>query len=114
MRGPWTASHGLHVVDPQLEKPGGGLSVRAINGKIDGEERGLQDGAPKATTSPGEETIGKKAAKGLKEWEWEGYCRKTWKIDETARRGQRCRAQPHLLDSSNVLEMRVFELREDI
>jgi len=66
MRGPWTASHGLHVVDPQLDKPGGGLSVRAIKGKIDGEERGLQDSAPKATTSPGEETIGKKAAKGLK------------------------------------------------
>jgi Mn-containing catalase len=66
MRGPWTSSYGLHVVDPQLEKPGGGLSVRDINGKIDGEERGLQDNAPKATTSPGDEAVGKKAAKGVK------------------------------------------------
>jgi Mn-containing catalase len=42
------------------------LSVGDINGKIDGEERGLQDSAPKATTSPGDDTIGKKAAKGVK------------------------------------------------
>jgi Mn-containing catalase len=40
--------------------------VGDINGKIGGEERGLQDKAPKATTSPGDEAIGKKAAKGVK------------------------------------------------
>jgi Mn-containing catalase len=49
-----------------MERPGGGLSVGDINGKIGGEERGLQDKAPEATTSPGDEAIGKKAAKGVK------------------------------------------------
>jgi Mn-containing catalase len=66
MNGPWRSSYGLHAVEPQMERPGGGLSVGDINGKIGGEERGLQDKAPKATTSPGDEAIGKKAAKGVK------------------------------------------------
>ena len=62
MRGPWESSYGLHVVEPELDAPGGGLSVRDINGKIDGEERGKQDDAQKATTSPGMEAIGKNGA----------------------------------------------------
>lgn len=66
MNGPWRSAYGLRVVDPEMERPGGGLSVQNINGKISGEERGRQDEAPKATTSPGEDTIGKKAAKGVK------------------------------------------------
>jgi Mn-containing catalase len=66
MNGPWRSSYGLHALEPQMERPGGGLSVGDINGKIGGEERGLQDKAPKATTSPGDEAIGKKAAKGVK------------------------------------------------
>jgi Mn-containing catalase len=48
------------VVDPKLDAPGGGLSVQTINGKIEGEDRGKQDEAQKATTSPGEAAIGKK------------------------------------------------------
>lgn len=66
MNGPWRSAYGLSVVDPEMERPGGGLSVQNIHGKIPGEERGRQDEAPKATTSPGEDTIGKKAAKGVK------------------------------------------------
>jgi Mn-containing catalase len=62
MRGPWESSYGLHVVEPELAAPGGGLSVRDINGKIDGEERGKQDDAQKATTSPGLAAIGKNGA----------------------------------------------------
>ena len=60
MRGPWTAMNGLHVVESQMAG-GKGLSVGDVNGKIDGEDRGRQDEAPKATTSPGDEPIGKKA-----------------------------------------------------
>ncbi len=66
MRGSWTTSHGLHVVDPKMDAPGGGLSVQTINGKIDGEERGKQDEAQKATTSPGNEAIGKKSSGKVK------------------------------------------------
>jgi Mn-containing catalase len=62
MRGPWTTMYGLHVVDPKMEAPGGGLSVQTINGKIEGEDRGKQDEAQKATTSPGEQVIGKKSS----------------------------------------------------
>lgn len=64
MRGPWTASHGLHVVEPQMDAPGGGLSVRDINGKIEGEDRGKQDDAQKATTSPGNAALGKQVKNG--------------------------------------------------
>ncbi|HEU4634539.1 MAG TPA: manganese catalase family protein [Edaphobacter sp.] len=62
MRGPWTTMHGLHVVEPKLDAPGGGLSVQTINGKIEGEDRGKQDEAQKATTSPGDQAIGKKSS----------------------------------------------------
>jgi Mn-containing catalase len=61
MRGPWTAMNGLHVVESQMVG-GKGLSVGDIDGKIDGEDRGRQDEAPKATTSPGDEAIGKKSS----------------------------------------------------
>jgi Mn-containing catalase len=61
MRGPWTASFGLHAVESEMTG-GEGLSVEDINGKIDGEDRGKQDEAQKATTSPADEAIGKKAS----------------------------------------------------
>lgn len=60
MRGPWTSSFGLHLVDSKRDG-GPGLSVGDINGKIEGEDRGKQDDAQKATTSPGDEAIGKKS-----------------------------------------------------
>jgi Mn-containing catalase len=66
MRGPWTTMHGLHVVDPKMDAPGGGLSVQTIDGKIEGEDRGRQDEAQKTTTSPGEEAIGKKTVGKVK------------------------------------------------
>jgi Mn-containing catalase len=50
MRGPWTTANGLHVVESQIVG-GKGLSVGDINGKIDGEDRGKQDDAQKATTA---------------------------------------------------------------
>jgi Mn-containing catalase len=61
MRGPWTNSFGLHPVESELNG-GKGLSVGDINGKIDGEDRGKQDDAQKATTSPGGTAIGKAAS----------------------------------------------------
>jgi Mn-containing catalase len=61
MRGPWTSSYGLHLVDSKLNG-GKGLSVGDINGTIPGEDRGKQDEAQKATTSPGEEALGKKSS----------------------------------------------------
>lgn len=76
MNGPWRSLHGLHVVDPQMDRPGGGLSVGDINGKIDGEERGRQDEAPKATTSPGDDAIGKKLARGVKAGNGRGTLKK--------------------------------------
>jgi Mn-containing catalase len=57
VQGPWTSEFGLHLVEANLEAPGGGLSVQDIDGKIDGEDRGKQDDAPKATTSPGKSKI---------------------------------------------------------
>jgi Mn-containing catalase len=62
MRGPWTSTHGLHVVESQIVG-GKGLSVGDVNGAIPGEDRGKQDAGQKATTSPGDEAIGKHAAK---------------------------------------------------
>ncbi len=59
MRGPWTSAHGLHVVEPRVDAPGGGLSVRDIKGKIEGEARGKQDEAQKTTTSLANEALGK-------------------------------------------------------
>jgi Mn-containing catalase len=61
MRGPWTSSFGLHPVESEMTG-GEGLSVEDINGKIDGEDRGKQDEAQKATTSAANEAIGKKAS----------------------------------------------------
>src|SRR5271156_2048556 len=55
MRGPWSSSFGLHVVDATGEA-GDGLSVRQINGKIAGEDRGKQDEAQRATV------VGREAA----------------------------------------------------
>jgi hypothetical protein len=40
---------------------GEGLSIDEIDGKLVGEERGIQDDAPKAITSVGKEAIGKKS-----------------------------------------------------
>ena len=58
MRGPWQTSFGLHPVDMNEDAPGGGLSVRDIHGKIEGEDRGRQDMGQKATTAPNKaETI---------------------------------------------------------
>jgi Mn-containing catalase len=57
MRGPWTSSFGLHLVDASGET-GDGLSVRQISGKLPGEERGKQDEAQKATTAAGREAAG--------------------------------------------------------
>jgi Mn-containing catalase len=50
MRGPWSSSFGLRLVDATGET-GDGLSVRQVSGKIAGEDRGKQDEAQKATTS---------------------------------------------------------------
>jgi Mn-containing catalase len=61
MRGPWSSSFGLRAVDATGET-GDGLSVRQINGKIPGEDRGKQDEAQKATTSVGKEAMGLKKA----------------------------------------------------
>ena len=61
MRGPWSSSFGLRAVDATGET-GDGLSVRQINGKISGEDRGKQDEAQKATTSVGKEAMGFKKA----------------------------------------------------
>ena len=58
MHGPWTSAFGLHPVESQMVG-GKGLSVGDINGKIEGEDRGKQDAAQKALTSPGSEGIGK-------------------------------------------------------
>jgi Mn-containing catalase len=62
VKGPWTSSHGLHLVQSQLAG-GKGLSVDQIDGKLSGEDRGIQDEAPKATTSVGKQAIGKKSSK---------------------------------------------------
>jgi len=61
MRGPWTSSFGLHVVESQMNG-GKGLSVGDINGKINGEDRGKQDDAQKATTAVGDEALGRQLA----------------------------------------------------
>src|SRR6185369_3007044 len=60
VQGPWTNSHGLHLVQSQMDG-GEGLSIDEIDGKLVGEERGIQDDAPKAITSVGKEAIGKKS-----------------------------------------------------
>jgi Mn-containing catalase len=66
VQGPWTNSNGLHLVQSQMDG-GKGLSVDQINGKLSGEDRGIQDDAPKATTAVGKRAIGKKSKKGILE-----------------------------------------------
>jgi Mn-containing catalase len=66
VQGPWTNSHGLHLVQSQMNG-GEGLSVNQIDGKLPGENRGIQDHAPKATTAVGNRAIGKKTKKGILE-----------------------------------------------
>jgi Mn-containing catalase len=66
VQGPWTSSNGLHLVQSQMDG-GKGLSVDQINGKLSGEDRGIQDDAPKATTAVGKRAIGKKSKKGILE-----------------------------------------------
>jgi Mn-containing catalase len=61
MHGPWETSFGLHPVDSQMNG-GKGLSVGDINGKINGEDRGKQDEAQKATTSVADNALGKQLA----------------------------------------------------
>lgn len=61
MHGPWNSSFGLHLIDSQVAG-GTGLSVGDINGKIEGEDRGKQDEAQKAATSPRTQSIGKAKA----------------------------------------------------
>lgn len=56
MRGPWQSSFGLHLLEP--DRNGDGLSVGDVNGKITGEDRGIQDQAQKATTSPAVQGMG--------------------------------------------------------
>jgi len=65
MRGPWTSSHGLHLVESQMAG-GKGLSVDDVDGKIDGEDRGKQDDAQKASTSPGDSKIAAKSSGSFK------------------------------------------------
>ena len=69
VQGPWTNSNGLHIVRSQMDG-GEGLSVEEVEGKLLGEDRGLQDDAPKAITSVGKAAIGKKTkAKSSKKLE---------------------------------------------
>jgi Mn-containing catalase len=53
----WTYAFGLHPVESELNG-GKGLSVEDVRGKIDGEDRGKQDDAQKATFSAADEAIG--------------------------------------------------------
>ncbi len=56
MRGPWQTSFGLHPVDSTMNG-GTGLSIGDIHGTEGKEERGKQDNAPKAKTSPFAESL---------------------------------------------------------
>jgi Mn-containing catalase len=60
--GPWTKANGLSLVDSEMTG-GRGLSIDKINGKLPGEDRGIQDAAPKAVTSVANASIGKKNSK---------------------------------------------------
>src|ERR1700749_4908931 len=51
MRGPWTKSHGVHVVESQLVG-GKGLSIGKVDGIAGDEARGKQDATPTTTTAP--------------------------------------------------------------
>ncbi len=50
MRAPWQTAFGLHLVEPNAN--GDALSIEDINGKIPGEDRGVQDQAQRAATAP--------------------------------------------------------------
>jgi len=63
MRGPWTSSFGLHLVESEMNG-GKGLSVQDVNGRIEGEDRGKHDQSEKAATSVGDEKIGKPKRNG--------------------------------------------------
>src|ERR1700678_2276846 len=65
MRGPWSSSFGLHPVESEMNG-GKGLSVQDVHGQIEGEDRGKQDEAQKASTSVGDEKIGKPKRNGNK------------------------------------------------
>jgi Mn-containing catalase len=61
--GPWTKANGLSLVDSEMTG-GRGLSIDKIDGKLPGEDRGIQDDAPKAVTSVASKSIGiKKSGK---------------------------------------------------
>ena len=63
MRGPWSSSYGLHIVESQISG-GDGLSVSEINGKLPGEDRGKQDEAQKSLASPGTDALQFHASNG--------------------------------------------------
>jgi Mn-containing catalase len=66
VQGPWTNSHGLHLVEsPMIE--GKGLSIDEVDGKLPGEERGIQDDAPKTTTSVANDALGRKTKSSSRE-----------------------------------------------
>jgi Mn-containing catalase len=62
VQGPWTKAHGLSLVESDMTG-GPGLSIDEIDGKLQGEERGIQDDAPKAVSSVAQKSIGKKTTK---------------------------------------------------
>jgi Mn-containing catalase len=72
MQGPWNSSFGLHPVESEMNG-GKGLSVRDVNGKIEGEDRGKQDAAQKASSSVGDAKIGKPKPNGNKPDASEGH-----------------------------------------
>jgi Mn-containing catalase len=72
MHGPWNSSFGLHPVESEMNG-GNGLSVQDVNGKIEGEDRGKQDSAQKASTSVGDAKIGKPKPNGNKPETSEGH-----------------------------------------
>jgi Mn-containing catalase len=52
MRGPWTNSYGLKMIDSPLVDGGKGLSINKVQGLAGREERGKQDSGPRTTTAP--------------------------------------------------------------
>jgi Mn-containing catalase len=59
MRGPWTNSFGLKLVESELAG-GSGLSIEDIDGRLPGEDRRKQDEARKAATSAAGKSVGEK------------------------------------------------------
>src|ERR1700684_2523875 len=56
MRGPWQTASDLHPVESEMNG-GPGLAIEDVNGTEGQEERGKQDGAQKAVTSPFAEAL---------------------------------------------------------